>query len=128
MRRGLGRRGPGLVGTMARTAVVAGTATAVSGAVYSHQQDKRAGKQQEAIADQAAIDSQYQIQEMQAQMAEMQAQQAQAAIAAPPPAAAPAPSAGGDMMAQLQQLTQMKEAGVLSDAEFQAAKAKLLGL
>ena len=40
----------------------------------------------------------------------------------------PTAPAGNDMMAQLQQLTQMKDAGALSDVEFQAAKAKLLGL
>jgi len=123
MRRGIGRRGrPGLVGTVARTAVVAGTATAVSGAMYGHQQKKQAVQMQEMAADQAAFDSQAQLQDMQAQMNAMQAQQMQAAVA---PAAAPA---GNDMMAQLQQLTQMKDAGALTDVEFQAAKAKLLGI
>ncbi len=43
------------------------------------------------------------------------------------PAAAPAPSAGDDLMAQLTKLADMKNAGILSDAEFAAAKAKLLG-
>jgi hypothetical protein len=103
----LRRRGrPGLVGTMARTAVVAGTATAVAGGV----QRRQAGR-----ADAAA----------QEQMQEMQAQQAQAAP--PPPAAAPAAPAGGDMMADLEKLGQMRTAGLLDDAEFAAAKAKLLG-
>jgi hypothetical protein len=66
-------------------------------------------------------------------MAALQAQQAQAAmVAAAPQAAAPAPQAsapagGPDMMAQLQQLSQMHNAGVLNDDEFAAAKAKLLG-
>ena len=76
MRRRMGR--PGLVGTMARTAVVAGTASAVVG----HSQNKQATKQQ------AAADAQMQDQqmaEMQAQMNAMQAQQAQQA-APPPPA------------------------------------------
>jgi hypothetical protein len=56
----------------------------------------------------------------------MQAQQAQAALpaqqAAPPAAAA----AGNDMMAQLNQLAQLKASGVLTEEEFAAAKAKLL--
>lgn len=45
------------------------------------------------------------------------------------PAAQPGPMPGGnaDLIAQLQQLAQLRQAGVLSDAEFQAAKAKLLG-
>ena len=59
--------------------------------------------------------------DMQQQMAQMQAQQAQAAIA-PPPAAAAAPS----LTDQLSSLAQMKNAGILSEAEFEAAKAKLL--
>jgi hypothetical protein len=124
------RRGPGLVGAVARTAVVAGTATAVSGAVAGRQQAKHQAKAQEAAAEQAALDSQQQIGEMQTQMDAMQAQQAQAAIvAAPAPTpAAPAPAAGGDVMAQLQQLVQMKDAGMLTDAEFTAAKAEILGI
>ncbi|WP_296666907.1 SHOCT domain-containing protein [Demequina sp.] len=102
MPRRIGR--PGLVGTMARTAVITGTATAVSGNVARRQ----AGKAQ----------------------AQAQAQQPQYVEAAPAPApqvAAPAPSAGGDLMAQLTQLAQMNAAGILDDAEFAAAKAKLLG-
>ena len=111
------RRGrPGLIGTMAQTAVIAGTATAVSGSVANRQHAKAAAHQQAAAADQAALESQQQL-------AEMQAQQAAAAV----PAAAPAAPAGGtDMIAQLQQLAELKTAGILSDAEFEAAKAKLL--
>lgn len=117
MPRRMGR--PGLVGTMARTAVIAGTATAVSGNV----QRRQAGKQQQAMeqqaAQQAAFESQAQLAEMQAQMAAMQAQQA--------PAQAPAAPAGGDdVMAKLKELADMKAAGILSDEEFAAAKAKLL--
>ena len=117
MRRRMGR--PGLVGTMARTAVVAGTATAVVG----HSQNKQAAKQQ------AAADAQMQDQqmaEMQAQMDAMQAQQAQQAAPPPPPAPAVAPAAGGDLMAELSKLADLKAAGVLTDDEFAAAKAKLL--
>ena len=54
-----------------------------------------------------------------------ESQQVQTAVAAPPQvAAAPAQS---DMIAQLQQLSQLKTAGALTDEEFAAAKAKLLG-
>ncbi len=118
-----GRRGrPGLVGTMARTAVVAGTATAVVG----HSQNKQAAKQQSAAeaqaAQQAAFDSQAQVADMQAQLDAMQAQQA-APQAAAAPAAAPA---GDDLMTQLTKLADLKAAGVLSEEEFAAAKAKLL--
>jgi hypothetical protein len=47
-------------------------------------------------------------------------------VAAPPPAAAP-PAAGPSMMDQLNQLADLHKQGVLSDEEFTAAKAKLLG-
>jgi hypothetical protein len=127
-----GRRGrPGLVGTMARTAVVAGTASAVVG----HSQNKQAAKRQSAAeqqaAQQAAFESQAQLADMQAQMNAMQAQQA---AAEPPPAAPATPAAApaaapaeDDLMAQLSKLADLKAAGVLSDEEFAAAKAKLLG-
>ena len=100
---------PGLLGTMARTAVIAGTASATAGAVQRHQQGK---------AEQQAEAQQYQAQQ-QAEQQQMYA--AQAAQQAPPPA-------GGenDLLAQLEKLGQLKAAGVLDDAEFAAAKAKLL--
>ena len=110
MRRRMGR--PGLVGTMARTAVIAGTATAVSGSIQKKQQAGAA--QAQAAAQQEA---------------------AQAAQAAPPPPPAPAvpqdapPAAGsGDLMDQLERLGNLKTSGLLSDEEFSAAKAQLLGL
>ncbi|HEY7969679.1 MAG TPA: SHOCT domain-containing protein [Candidatus Limnocylindrales bacterium] len=120
------RRGPGLVGVMARTAVIAGTATAVSGAVVNHQQGKQAEKQAEVEAQYQAQADASQVQQMQAQLDAMQTQQAQAAIAPAAPAAAPA-GGGSDLLAQLTQLQGLKDAGVLNDAEFAAAKAKLLG-
>ena len=124
MRRGIGRPGRGLVGTMAATAVVAGTA----GAVHHRQQQRWANQAAEQQADQQAqqqaYDQQAQMDQMQQQLAQMQAQQAQAAVA---PAAAPAAAAAPDMMTQLNQLAQMKSAGILTEEEFQAAKAKLLG-
>lgn len=115
IRRRVGRRG--LVGTMARTAVVAGTATAVVGGVKKHgaAKDQAAAEQQ-----QAAAESQAQLADMQAQVDQLQAQQA--------PAAAPAAAAGGqdDLIAELTKLGDLKAAGVLDDAEFAAAKARLL--
>ena len=120
MRRGIGRPGRGLVGTMAATAVVAGTA----GAVHHRQEQKWANQAAQQQANQQTAANQAEMEQMQQQLAQMQAQQAQAAVAPPPPAAAaPAP----DMMAQLSQLAEMKNAGILTDEEFQAAKAKLLG-
>lgn len=114
----LGRRGrPGLIGMAARTAVVAGTATAVSGNVQRRQQERYANQQAE---QQAAEQQQWEAQQYQAQ---------QAAAAAPPPPPPPAaPAAGGvDVVAELQKLAALKEQGILNDAEFAAAKAKLLG-
>ena len=102
------RRGrPGLIGMAARTAVVAGTATAVSGAVAGHQADKRQ-TQAEAQA--------YEQQQMAAQMA---------AQAAPAAAAAPAQD---ELTAKLEQLASLHAQGILSDEEFASAKAKALGL
>ena len=57
------------------------------------------------------------------------AQQDHAAAAAPAPAAAPAAPAGGDMdakIAQLKQLGELRDAGILTDAEFEAQKARIL--
>jgi hypothetical protein len=111
MRRGIGRVGrPGVMGTVARTAVVAGTATAVAGAVSASQQAK---------AEQAA---QAQQQDAAQQQAEQQAQVDQA-VANQLAAAAPAP----DMITQLKELASLRDAGVLTEAEFAAQKAKLLG-
>ena len=94
---------------MAKTAVVAGTATAVHSSMTGKKQSKQAAADEQAAANQAAFESQ-------AQLAEMQRQQA-AAAAAP---------AGNDMMAELKQLADLKAAGILTDDEFAAAKAKIL--
>jgi hypothetical protein len=97
----------------AGTAVIAGTA----GAVRHHQEQKYANQAYEQQAQQAAIDSQDDVAALQAQVAQMQAQQA----------AAPAAPAGGvDVTAELTKLADLKAAGILTDAEFAAAKAKLL--
>jgi hypothetical protein len=119
MRRGIGRVGrPSLLGTAARTAVVAGTATAVVGGMSGRQQAK---------AQQAADAQAYEQEQQQAAMqaAAQQAVAQQQAAAPPPPPAAPA---GGDQIAELEKLAQLKQQGVLSDEEFTAAKAKLLGI
>lgn len=97
---------PGLIGMAARTAVVAGTATAVSGNVARRQQN-RANEQYEAQA--------YEQQQQQAAMAPP-----------PPPPAAPAAPAATDTVGQIQRLAELKAQGLLSDEEFTAAKAKLL--
>lgn len=93
---------PGLIGTAARTAVIAGTAQATMGAVASRQ--ARAAQAQAAPP----------------------AAPAPQPVAPPPPAAAPA-APGNDLIAQLERLAQLQAAGVLSPEEFAAAKAKLLG-
>ena len=110
------RRGrPGIVRTMGRTAVIAGTATAVSGGMQRHSASKQQEAYEQDAANQAAYESQAQLADMQAKMDAMKAQQA--------PPAAPA----DDTMAQLKQLADMKTSGLLTDEEFAAAKAKLLG-
>lgn len=107
---------PGLIRGVARTAVVAGTATAVSNNVSRRQAGRWAEKDQQAQAD-AYAQQQYQ----QAQYAQQQAQ-----YAPPPPPPVAAPAAGTDLVGELTKLADLKAAGVLSDAEFEAAKAKLL--
>ena len=94
------RRGPGLIGMAARTAVVAGTATAVSGRVARRQQ-ARYGEQ----------DAQYTQQ--QAAAAEQGMQQQDSAP---------------DASAEIERLAGLHTSGALTDEEFAAAKAKLLGI
>ena len=99
----------GLLRGMARTAVVAGTATAVSNRVSRRQADR------------------WQQQEY-AQQTEYAQQQAAYAAPPPPPAPAPAGTGGSDVTAELERLAGLRNQGVLNDEEFAAAKAKLLGL
>ena len=105
-----------------RTAVVGGTAYAVG-----HHAANKSAQQQQMDAQQNA-----QIADMQDQQAAQQQQTAQPVYqqAPPPQAAAPAPSTGlsTDDINQLKQLGQLHESGVLTDAEFEAAKAKILGI
>ncbi len=98
MLRRVGR--PGLIGLAARTAVVTGTANAMNSRAANRQQ------QQQMAAEQA-----YQ---------ESMAQQAPVA-----PAVAPGPAM--DLTAELGKLADLHSSGVLTDAEFAAAKARLLG-
>jgi len=110
---------PGLVGTMARTAVVAGTATAVSGGMVRHANKKEMARQQDEYYEQQMMQQQID----QAAAAAVAAQQA----ATPAPAPAPAAAVAEDpMITKLKELAQLNQAGVLSDEEFAAAKARLL--
>ena len=84
---------PRLGRAVVRTAVVAGTATAVSGKVAEHQADKREEKE---AAQQAA--------------------------------AAPAAEPATDAVAEIERLGALKDKGLLTDEEFAAAKAKILGI
>ncbi len=103
---------------MARTAVIAGTATAVHGSMTKSSQAKQTAATDQAAANQAAYESQAQMAEMQAQMNAMQTEQA--------PPAPPVSSGGDDMMEKLKQLGELHSAGILTDEEFSAAKAKAL--
>ena len=96
---------PGLLRGVARTAVVAGTASAVNGRVQRRQAEKFADRDAQIYA-------------------ERQAAYQQTAAAAPPPTA---PAAGPDMVSQLKELAQLRDQGILTEEEFSAQKAKILG-
>ena len=122
------RRGrPGLMGTVARTAVVAGTATVVAGSVSQHGQQKAAQQQQAAAAQQQqdAAQQQAMIDQAAAQAAAQTAAQLQAQQPAAEPAAPPA-AAPEDRMAKIKELGEMKSQGLLTDEEFAAEKARIL--
>jgi type II secretory pathway pseudopilin PulG len=122
------RRGrPGLMGTVARTAVVAGTATVVAGSVSQHGQQKAAQQQQAAAAQQQqdAAQQQAMIDQAAAQAAAQTAAQLQAQQPAPQPPAPPA-AAPEDRMAKIKELGEMKSQGLLTDEEFAAEKARIL--
>lgn len=116
---------PRLARTVARTAVIAGTATAVSGKVAGSQQQKAAAQQQQAAAAAAEQQAQIEAAAQQAAEAAVAAQQAAQAPAAPAPQA-PAPTTTDEVIAQLQKLGELKAAGVLSEEEFATLKAKLI--
>jgi hypothetical protein len=96
---------PGLLRGVVRTAAVAGTATAVSNRVSRRQAGRWAAQEQQQQPQYQEPPPQYQQ---------------------PPPAPAPAPDTG-DMIEQLKQLAELKEAGVLTEAEFAVQKSKILG-
>ena len=101
---------PGLLRGMARTAVIAGSASAVNGRV--------ARRQAERFADRDA------------QIYAQRAQAYQQAAPAPQAAPAAAPTAGSstdDMISQLTRLGELRDRGVLTDEEFAAQKARILG-
>jgi transcription initiation factor TFIID subunit TAF12 len=102
---------PGLLRGVARTAVVAGTATAVSNRV-SRRQAGRWSQQEQQQADQ----------QQQEQYEQQQSEQQQAAAQAPP-AAGPTMD---EKLQQLQQLGQLKDQGVLTEAEFATQKDRIL--
>ena len=98
----------GLIGGMARPAVVAGTATAVSNRVSRRQAGRWAAQEQQ----------QYYEQQPQQQYAAPQQQ-----YQAPP---APAQDETDDTIAQLERLGSLRDKGILTDAEFAEQKARLL--
>jgi hypothetical protein len=97
---------PGLLRGVARTAVVAGTATAVSGRVQRRQASKFADRDAQTAA---------------------QRDEAYYAQQAPPPQYAAPPPAAPDTVQQLKDLAELKNQGILTEEEFAAQKAKILG-
>ena len=95
----------GLLRGVARTAAIAGTATAVSNRVSRRQQGRWANQEQEQMEAQAPPPP------------------PEPAYAEPPPPPAPGMD---DKIAQLKQLGELRDAGVLSDVEFEAQKGKIL--
>jgi hypothetical protein len=123
---------PGLLRGVARTAVVAGTASAVSGRVQRRQADKfaerdahAAAQRSEAYAQETGAPPAYAPPPTQYGAAPQQV------YAAPPePQYAPepaAPASQADVLNQLKQLGELRDAGVLTEEEFAGQKAKLLG-
>jgi hypothetical protein len=104
------RNGPGLLGMMARTAVITGTVRATSNAMDRSASNRAAAQQQQAYA-----------------AAQQVAQERAYAAPPPPPAAAlPAAGGGGDLIAQLKQLAELHQIGALSAEQFETAKSRLL--
>ena len=99
---------PGLLRGVARTAVIAGTASAVNGRVQRRQAERFAGRDAQIYANRA---------------------QAYEQTMPPPQEAPPAPPSTGrsDTLAQLRQLGELKAQGILTEEEFAAEKAKILG-
>jgi hypothetical protein len=103
---------PGLMRGMARTAAVVGTATATRNAVNRRQADKNA--QAYAQAESAAYGTQAPPPQ-------------QVVYVAPPPEPAAPPAQQDDVITQLERLGALKAQGLITEDEFNAQKAKLLG-
>jgi hypothetical protein len=108
---------PGLLRGIARTAVIAGTATAVSNRVSRRQLNRWSQQEDQQYAQQ----QQYQQPPPQQQQYQQPPPQQQYYQQPPPPPAPPR-----DTVTQLKELAELKSQGILTDAEFQAQKAKLL--
>lgn len=105
---------PGLIRGVARTAAIAGTATAVSNRVSRRQAGRWAEQDQQAYQQQAYQQQAYQQQPYPQQAAYQE------------PAAAPSNDMS-DQITQLKQLAELRDQGILSDEEFEAQKRKILG-
>ena len=106
---------PGLIRGVARTAVIAGTATAVSNRVSRRQAGKWAAQDQQQA---------YEAQEAQAPQ---QAYPPQQPAYQPPVSAEPPSDDMAGKLAQLEQLAQLKSQGVLTEEEFARTKQQILG-
>ncbi|GAA2853266.1 hypothetical protein GCM10010472_08090 [Pseudonocardia halophobica] len=104
---------PGLLRGIARTAIIAGTASSVAGRVQRRQARKFADRDAETAAERERA--------YEAQM------EPEGGYAPPAPPPAPAAAAGPDMITQLKQLAELRDQGVLTDEEFAAQKARILG-
>lgn len=100
---------PGLLRGVARTAVIAGTASAVSGRVQRRQAERFADRDAQIYAER------------------QQAYEQQVMAQAPPPAPPPTESGRSDTIQQLKELADLKTQGILTEEEFAAEKAKILG-
>lgn len=107
------RRSPDLLRTAGRAAVISSAATASSRAVHNAMDRKAMQAQQ---AQMSAMQTQQEMAQMQAQLAAVQS-------VSPP---ATALNSQPDLLDQLTRLGQLKEAGILTEDEFQLAKTKLL--
>ena len=96
---------PGLLRGVARTAAIAGTATAVSNRVSRRQANRWAAQEEQQYQEQAYQQQAYQQQ----------------------PQYEPAPQPQQDMVQQLKDLAALKDQGVLTEEEFAAQKARILG-
>jgi hypothetical protein len=119
---------PGLIRGMARTAAVVGTATATRNAVNRRQADKNAQAYANAVDSVAPQQPQTVYVEAPPPSQYYGSPTQPAQYYAPPAGAAAPPPSQEDVIAQLERLGALKAQGLLTDQEFQAQKAKLLGM